>query len=101
LVKEGRRCAASRVGTPQATRPIPADKMQLWVGMSATLSAQLKGRLARDLVDDIVRAVLDESGQTAQHSKVEPMMIEARQRVERLIRARIQVAGTTAQAAKA
>jgi hypothetical protein len=77
-------------------RLIQADKMQLSAGMSATLSAQLKGRVARDLVDDIVRAVLDESRQTAQHWDVEPMMNEARQRVERLIRARVQVTGTTA-----
>jgi hypothetical protein len=88
LVEEGRRYAATLLSTPQARRPILADRMQLSAGMSATLSAQLNGRVARDLVADVVRAVLDERGQTAQHWEVEPMMIEARQRVERFIRAR-------------
>jgi hypothetical protein len=55
--------------------------------MSETLSAQLEGRVASDLVADIVRAVLDERGQATRPWEVEPMMIEARQRVERFIRA--------------
>jgi hypothetical protein len=93
LVKEGRRCPATRAGTPQARLLIRVDKLQLSAEMSATLSAQLKGLVARDLVADIVRAVMDESGQTPQHFEIEPILIEARQRVERFIRARVQVAG--------
>lgn len=100
LVKMGRRCAATRASSPQAGLSIPVDKMQLSAVLSATLSAQLKGRVARDLVADIVRAVLDESGQTAQHVEVEYVMIQARQRVERFIRARVQVTGTTGRSAE-
>jgi hypothetical protein len=87
LAEAGRDCAATRAGTPQAVSPVAADKVQLSAGMSATLSAQLKGRVASDLVADIVRAVLDERRQAARLWDVEPMMIEARQRLERFIRA--------------
>jgi hypothetical protein len=64
------------------------DSRQLSAGMTATLSAELEGRVARDLVADIVRAVLDEGRQGAQDRAVESTMREARQRLERFIRAR-------------
>lgn len=51
--------------------------------MSATLSGQLKGRVAGDLVADIVWAVPDQRGQSNGNWEVEPMLIEARQRLER------------------
>lgn len=56
--------------------------------MTATLSAEMAGRVPADLVADIVRALLDESWQTAQDRRVEPTMPEARRRLERFIRAR-------------
>ena len=65
-----------------------SDSRQLSAGMTATLSAELEGRVARDFVADIVQAVLDESRQAAQDRAVESMMLEARLRLERFIRAR-------------
>jgi hypothetical protein len=64
------------------------DSRQLSAGMTATLSAELEGRVTRDLVADIVRAVLDEGQQGAQDRAVDSTMLEARQRLERFIRAR-------------
>lgn len=89
LASKGRRCIAADVGALPARRLIPAEKVRLSVGMTATLCAQLDGRVAAELVADIVRAVLDESRHTSQHCEVEPMMIVARQRAERFIRARV------------
>lgn len=88
LVKDGRHCAAPRTGNPRSRRPVPSENKRLSAGMTAALSAELEGRVARDLVADIVRAILDESRQSAQDRAVESMMIEARQRLERIIRAR-------------
>jgi hypothetical protein len=56
--------------------------------MTATLSVELDGRVPPGLIAEIVRAVLDESRQTAQDRAVEIIMLEARQRLERFIRAR-------------
>ena len=56
--------------------------------MTATLSADLEGRVPVELVADIVRTVLDESQRAAQERGVEPTMFEARRRLERFIRAR-------------
>jgi hypothetical protein len=64
------------------------DSRQLSAGMTATLSAELEGRVADDLVADIVRAVLDEGREDAQDPAVESTMLVARQRLERFIRAR-------------
>jgi hypothetical protein len=65
-----------------------SDIRQLSAGMTATLSAELEGRVAQDLVADIVRAVLDEGRRDAQDRAVESTMLEVRQRLERFIRAR-------------
>jgi hypothetical protein len=65
-----------------------SDSRQLSAAMTATLTADLEGRVPVDLVADIVRAVLDESRQVAQNRGVEPSMFEARRRLERFIRAR-------------
>jgi hypothetical protein len=67
--------------------PITSDKRRLSAGMIATLSAELEGRVARDLVADIVRAVLDETRQAPEVRSVESTMLEARQRLGRFIRA--------------
>ena len=67
--------------------PTAHDSRQLSTVMTATLSAELDGRVPADLVADIVRTVLDESRQAAHDWGVQPTMIEARQRLERLIRA--------------
>lgn len=68
--------------------PTKGDTKQSWAVMSATLSAELEGRVPADLVADLVRAVLDESRQAAHDRGVEPTMREARQRLERFVRAR-------------
>lgn len=56
--------------------------------MTATLSAELEGRVPTGLIDEIVRAVLDERRQVTQDRAVEATMVEARQRIGRFIRAR-------------
>jgi hypothetical protein len=73
--------------TLRTTRPASSDNKQLSVGMTATLFAELNGMVARELVADIVRGVLDESRQHARDLTVESTMLEARQRLERFIRA--------------
>jgi len=65
-----------------------ADSRQLSTVMTAALSAELDGRVPADLVADLVRAVLDESRRSAHDRGVEPSMAEARQRLERFVRAR-------------
>jgi hypothetical protein len=79
---------ATHTGTKQAIRLTTGDSRKLRAGMTATLSAELDGRVARDLVADIVRAVLDEGRQDVQDRAPESAMLEARRRVERFIRAR-------------
>lgn len=56
--------------------------------MSEALSAELEGRIPADLVADVVRAVLDEGRQAAHDRGVEHTILESRQRLERLVRAR-------------
>jgi len=56
--------------------------------MTATLSAELKGRVPTGLIAEIVRSVQDESRQAAQDRVAEITMVEARKRLERFIRAR-------------
>jgi hypothetical protein len=55
--------------------------------MTATVSAELNGRVRATLVGDVVRTVLDQSRQAAHDWVGQPAMIEARQRLEPLIRA--------------
>ena len=74
--------------TPRTTRPASSDNERLWFGITATLFAELEGVVAYELVADIVRGILDESRQHAQDRTVEAAMLEARQRLERIIRAR-------------
>jgi len=68
--------------------PTKGDTKESWAVMSQTLSAELEGRVPADLVADLVRAVLDEGRQAAHDRGVEPTMREARQRLERFVRAR-------------
>jgi hypothetical protein len=56
--------------------------------MAMTLSAQLEERVASDLIADVVKGVLDESRAAPPDRAVESAMFEARQRLERFIRAR-------------
>jgi DNA-binding XRE family transcriptional regulator len=65
-----------------------SDSRALSTVMTATLSADLEGRVPAGLVADVVRAVLDESRQAAPDRGVEPTMLEARRRLECFIRAR-------------
>ena len=88
LASDGHRHSATAASTLLAPgQPTNSDTKQLSAGMTATLFAQLEGRAAIDLVADIVRTVLDESRQSVRDRAAEPAMIEARQRLERLIRA--------------
>jgi hypothetical protein len=87
LVNDSRLCATSRTGALRASHA-NRDRKQLYAAMTATLSVELEGRVPPGLIAEIVRAVLDESRQTAQDRAVEIMMLEARQRLERFIRAR-------------
>ena len=87
MVKDSRVCDASLDATLRA-RQIGRDSKQLNAEMTATLSAELDGRVPPGLVDEIVRAVLDESRLAAQGPAVELTMLEARQRLERFVRAR-------------
>jgi len=64
------------------------ETRQLSTAMAATLSAELKGAVPIDLVSDILRAVLDERMQAARGRGLDPPILEARRRLERLIRAR-------------
>jgi hypothetical protein len=56
--------------------------------MTATLCTELEGMVAHEVVSDIVRGVVDESRQHARNQTFESTMLEARQRLERIIRAR-------------
>lgn len=86
--RDRRRCIATRNVILRAKRPAAAENTQLSARMTATLSAELEGMVGCDLIADIVRAVLYDGRQTAQDRGGESMMIEARQRLDRFIRAR-------------
>jgi hypothetical protein len=60
LANNGRLCAATRTSSLPASH-MTSDSTQLSAGMTATLSAELEGRAARDLVADVARAVLGQS----------------------------------------
>jgi hypothetical protein len=68
-------------------RPMTSDGRELLALMTATLSADLEGRVPAHHVARIVRTIVAESHQAAQHRGVEPTMFEARRRLERFIRA--------------
>jgi hypothetical protein len=87
LVEDSRHCAATRTSTLRASHAT-SDAKQLSAEMTATLSAQVEGRVPPGLVAEIVRTVLDESRLTAQDHAFELTMLEARHRLERFIRAR-------------
>jgi hypothetical protein len=76
--------------TTGAVRPgrLRSDAKQVSAEMTATLTAELDGRVPPGLVAEIVRSVFDESRQYAPDRGVEMTMLEARQRLERFIRAR-------------
>ena len=74
--------------TLPTTRPANSDNKQVWVGTTASLFAELEEMVPHDLVADIVRGVLDESRQHVPDRTVESTILEARQRLERIIRAR-------------
>ncbi len=73
--------------SPKKHRP-NEDGAQRSAVMTAALSAELEGRVPAELVAEIVRAVVDESHKDARDRGVEPTMFEARQRLERFVRAR-------------
>jgi hypothetical protein len=57
-------------------------------GMTATLTAELAGQVPDELVAEIVRSVLDDARQATQDRMADRTMFEARQRLQRFIRAR-------------
>ena len=67
-------------------RPVTNEGTEFSTLVTATLRADLEGRVAAELVADIVRAVVAQSQQAAQHRGVEPTMFEARRRLERFVR---------------
>jgi len=67
---------------------VPSELKLLSTGMTATLSAELDGTVPIELVAEIVRSVLDDSGQAAQAGTTESAMAEARLRLARFVRAR-------------
>ena len=87
LIKDARRRVVNRPSTPRPMRSLSSDIMQLSAGMTTTLCAELEGSVAREFVAEIVRAVLDESRQGAQGRAVESLILEARLRLGRFIRA--------------
>ena len=87
MVSDSPLCATPRNSLLRAGHTT-SDNKQLSAEMSATLSAELEGRVPPGLVAEVVRSVLDESRQPAQQRAVEFTMLEARQRLERFIRAR-------------
>lgn len=87
VVEDSRLCAAPRISTLRARHAV-SDSKQLTAGMTATLTAELEGRVPDELVAEIVRAVLDETRRATKDRVVEFTMYEARLRLERFIRAR-------------
>jgi hypothetical protein len=87
FVSDSATLAASPAGTLRVSA-LPCNDKQVWAEMTATLSAELEGRVPPGLVVEIVRAVLDESRQAARGRTVELINLEARLRLERFIRAR-------------
>lgn len=67
---------------------VVSDSKQLNAEMTATLCTELDGRVPPALVDEVVRAILDESRRAAPGPALELTMVEARQRLERFVRAR-------------
>ena len=67
-------------------RHVTNDGTEFSTVVAATLRADLEGRVAAELVADIVKAVVAEIQQAAEHRGVEPTMFEARRRLERFLR---------------
>ena len=87
MINESPLGASAPTGTLNA-RYVTSDRKQLTAGMTATLTAELAGRVPPGLIAEIVRSVLDEGQQAAQVRAEEITMLEARERLERFIRAR-------------
>jgi phage-related baseplate assembly protein len=87
VVEDSRLCAGTRTNMLRPSH-VTSESKKLSAGMTATLSAELEGRVPDELVAEIVRAVLDESRRAAQDRVGELTMVEARVRLERFIRAR-------------
>ena len=77
----------TRINVWQADQ-LSSEDRQLSAEMAATLSVELEGSVPDELVAEIVRAVLDENRQGTQDRTAELMVLEARKRLERFIRAR-------------
>lgn len=87
MVNDSRLCASATTSDLQPGY-FASDSRQGSAEITATLSAELDGRVPPGLVAEIVRSVLDESRQAAPNRALEITMFEARQRLERFVRAR-------------
>jgi Protein of unknown function (DUF2587) len=92
MAKAGRAGPGTRSGTK---RPTTGDGEQLSESMAAILSVELEDAVDRDLVADIVKGVLDESRTAVPDRAVESAMRDARERLERCLRARAATARAT------
>lgn len=79
---------ATHTDPVRASLSMTKDSRMLSAAMTATLAAELDGKVTHDLVADIVRAVLDEGRQDVQDPAGESAMVEARRRLELFSRAR-------------
>lgn len=67
---------------------VTSHTKQVSAGMTATLYAEFGGTVPCELVAEVVRTVVDENRHVALEPAVALYLIEARQRLERFIRAR-------------
>jgi hypothetical protein len=88
LVKDSRLCPLPGAVTVQASHAT-SDSKQMSAAMITALAAELQGRVALELIAEIVRSVLDETRQTTRDDTAAYAMLEARLRLERFIRARL------------
>lgn len=79
--------AVAPTSTPQSGAPRSQGK-QVSAEVTATLCAELEGRVPPGLVAEVVNAILDEGRQGTQACVAELTLLEARARLERFIRAR-------------
>lgn len=87
MLSDSRLRDVARTSAARASH-IVSESRQRTAAITATLSAELDGRVPPGLVDEIVRATLDESRQAVPGPAAELTMVVARQRLERFIRAR-------------
>ncbi len=71
------------------------DARALSARLTAALAAEPAGAIPSELIDDIVHGVVEEHRQDARRPTAGSMLLEARHRLERIRRARVDSASTT------